>query len=123
MGPLNFILDTNIVIYLQKGLLAEPLPHGSAAISIITEIELRGFPGLLAEQAIWLGRFLASIHSVGITSDIKEATIRLRRDHRLKIPDAMIAATAMTHGAVLLTNDEMLHEVPELTSRPLALKR
>ena len=120
---MNFILDTNVVIYLQKGLLAEPLPHGSAAISIITEIELRGFPGLLVEQTLWLGRFLASIHSLGITSDIKESTIRLRRAHRLKIPDAIIAATTLTHGAVLLTNDEQLHAVPGLTSRPLALKK
>ena len=66
MGPLNFILDTNAVIYLQKGLLDEVLPHGNTAISVITEIELRGFSGLLPDQETWLVRFLSSIQIIGL---------------------------------------------------------
>ncbi|MGA7978881.1 MAG: hypothetical protein WCA32_01480 [Chromatiaceae bacterium] len=50
MTGYDFVLDTNVVIYLQKGLLAAPLPAGCFAISVVTEIELRGFAGLNAEQ-------------------------------------------------------------------------
>ena len=122
MGTLNFILDTNIVICLQKGLLAEPLPRGTFAISVISEIELRGFAGLTSPQQDWLARFLATITIVDIDSIIKEETIRLRQTTRLKLPDALIVATAMTRNAVLLTNDEQLFGVPGLTCRKLAMK-
>ncbi len=61
MEPLNFILDTNAVIYLQKGLLDEKLPYGCIAISMISEIELRGFPGLVTDQETGLLRFLDNI--------------------------------------------------------------
>ncbi len=37
---MNLVLDTNTVIYLQKGMLAEPLPLGHYLISVITQIEL-----------------------------------------------------------------------------------
>lgn len=119
---LNFLLDTNAVINLHKGLLKEPLPQGSMAISFITEIELRSFSGLLSEQEAWLVRFLADIPSIGLSHDIKETAIRLRRHYRLKIPDAIISASASTLGAVLLTNDEQLHELPGLTCRRVLLK-
>lgn len=40
MGSLIFfLLDTNAVIYLHKGLLKHPLPPGRMAISFVTEIE------------------------------------------------------------------------------------
>lgn len=122
MGTLNFILDTNIIICLQKGLLTEPLPHGVFAISVISEIELRGFAGLNGQQQDWLARFLATITIVDIDSGIKEETIRLRQTTRLKLPDALIVATAMTRKAILLTNDEQLFGVPSLTCRKLAMK-
>ena len=122
MGTLSYVLDTNIVIYLQKGWLAEALPKGHMAISVITEIELRGFPGLSAEQEEYLTRFLAEIRIESLDKDIKETAIRLRRNHRIKLPDALIAATALARGAVLLTNDEHLHGLSELSCRKLEVR-
>jgi len=37
---MRFLLDTNVVIYLQKGDLNESLPPAFYSISIITEMEL-----------------------------------------------------------------------------------
>jgi predicted nucleic acid-binding protein len=45
---------------------------------------------------------------------IKEEAIRLRRSARLKLPDAIVVATALVHGATLITNDRTLHNVPNL---------
>ncbi len=120
---MNYLLDTNIVIYLQKGWLAEPLPEGYMAISIITEIELRGFPGLSTVQENHLAAFLAEIRIDGLDYNVKEAAIRLRHNHRIKLPDALIAATALVNNAVLLTNDEYLYGLPELTCRKLKVLR
>lgn len=121
MGSLNFLLDTNAVIYLHKGLLKDPLPPGRMAISFITDIELRSFPGLQSEQEAWLARFLANVQHIGLSHEIKETAIRLRRLYRLRIPDALIAASVTIHGAVLLTNDDQLHKVSELICRRLEL--
>lgn len=116
---LTHILDTNAVIYLQKGMLAAPLPEGLYGISIITEIELRGFPGLVSTQRDWLAGFFDSIHVVGLTDGVKEQAIRLRQHYRIKVPDAIIVATAMEEGAILLTNDRQLRAIDVLNSAEL----
>ena len=121
MGSLNFILDTNIIICLQKGLLTEPLPRGLFAISVISEIELCGFAGLNSQQQDQLARFLATITIVDLDSILKEETIRLRQTTRLKLTDALVVATAISRKAVLLTNDEQLFSVPGLICRRLKM--
>ena len=57
----NAIFDTNIMIYLQKGLLARPLPRGEYLLSVISELELRSFHGLDAASQSWLNTFLSDI--------------------------------------------------------------
>jgi len=94
------VLDTNTVIYLQKGLLAENLPIGKYFISVITELELLSFSGLDRSQQDWLNRFLADLEIIGIDNDVKQVAIALRRLHRLRLPDAIIAASAITRDAV-----------------------
>ena len=45
---------------------------------------------------------------LAITPTIEERTIQFRRQHQTKLPDAIIAATAQTHGLELLTLDKKL---------------
>jgi predicted nucleic acid-binding protein len=52
---------------------------------------------------------------------LKDETIRLRQTTRLKLPDALIVATAISRKAVLLTNDEQLISVPGLICRRLKM--
>jgi predicted nucleic acid-binding protein len=92
----NAILDTNIVIYLQKGLLARPLPREEYLLSVISELELRPFHGLDAASRSWLNTFLSDITIVDLEEQIKEIIVRLRRAHRLRLPDAIIAASAFS---------------------------
>lgn len=116
---ITHILDTNAVIYLQKGMLVAPLPQGIYGISIITEIELRGFPGLTDPQRGWLMSFLDSVYILGLNEAIKERAIELRQRYRIKLPDAIIAATAIEEKAMLLTNDRQLHAIDRLSSAGL----
>jgi predicted nucleic acid-binding protein len=117
-----FLLDTNIVIYLQKGLLLEPLPVANYAISVITEIELRAYLAITVSQEQWLQRFVNDVQVISLTEPIKEQTIKLRKECLIKLPDAMVCATAMIERAVLLTNDKKLHEVDGLQYQALELK-
>ena len=48
--------------------------------------------------------------------------MRLRRAHRLRLPDAIIAASALAHHATLLTNDQRLLAIPGLQSESLELR-
>jgi len=119
---LNYVLDTNMVIYAQKGALAEALPHGHYAVSVITEIELLSFRDLTTEQEQALLELLADVAVVGIDEHVKRQAVELRRRFRLRLPDAIIVAIALLLDAVLLTNDIALTQVGSLRSRCLALK-
>ena len=99
------LLDTNIALYYLGGRLAVPLPTGEYHISIITEMELLSYPGLSPTDEQQIHNFLAQIVIIRIDDTIKTMAIMLRKQHRLKLPDAIIAATAQSLGALLLTND------------------
>lgn len=116
------LLDTNAVIYLQKGLLAEALPVGEYLISIITEMELLSFSGLDESQQAWLQRFIDELEVVGIDDEVKALAIDLRRQHRLRLPDAIIAASAIARDAILFSNDLGLKGIPNLQLRNLTLR-
>ena len=123
MNSERFLIDTNIFILLFNNRLAEPLPRGEIACSVITEMELLSFPALTPSEEALIREMLANVTIYGIEQDVKEEAIRLRRKSRLKLPDAIIAATAICHHAVLVTNDKELQNVPDLRSRRLAVRQ
>lgn len=120
--PDRFLLDSNILILLFNDRLAEPLPDGDLSCSIITEMEVLSFPKLSdRDTSVIRGNFeLITIHPIDFF--VKEEAIRLRRRHKLKLPDAIIAATSLVHDAVLVTNDEEILSLPGLKCRPLAAR-
>lgn len=102
------VLDTNIVIYLLEGRLAEPIGDNDLSISIITEIELLSHARLEPAAIASIRAFISDVRVVPLTTEIKESAIQLRREHGLTIPDAIIVATATTTKVELLTNDSKL---------------
>jgi predicted nucleic acid-binding protein len=118
----RYLLDTNAVIYLVNGRLALPLPVGKHSISIITEIELLSFPGLTVEEEKRIHDLLLVLDRVQITDNVRDQAIWLRRKNRLKLPDAVIAASAMTLQATLLTNDKSFAVIEGLHCESLQLK-
>lgn len=119
---MNIVLDTNAVLYFLGGRLAEPLPDADFYISVITEIELLSYPALTTEDENAIRDFLKDVGIVDLTQPIKQSAIALRRQYRIKLPDALIAATAHCLNAQLLTNDIKLLNVSEMSIRALQLK-
>lgn len=80
-----------------------PISSGQCAYSAVTRMELLGFPqmGLAEEQLI--KDTLSQLHYLPITRSIEDRAIQIRRTRRAKLPDALIAATAVEHGLELLT--------------------
>lgn len=101
-------LDTNIIIYLSKKLVKpESVFENNAiyAISVITKMELLGyqFTSKLEEQQII--SILNSFIVVPLSEEIVALTIALRKTNKIKLPDAIIYATAQHLNAKLLTNN------------------
>jgi predicted nucleic acid-binding protein len=124
MSGIDHLLDTNVVIGLLKGAesavaLAQQagMALDRAAVSQITRMELPGFAGLNDAEEQAARAFLSAFQVVGITAEIEDKAIRLRRSGALKLPDAIVAATALSTGAALLTLDQRLSRVVEAQRR------
>lgn len=59
--------------------------------------------------------FVQSVEVLPLDEPVIQQTILLRQQHRIKLPDAIIAATALAHDLPLLTrNTSDFRAVPEL---------
>lgn len=117
----RYLLDTNAIIYLIGGRLAAPLPAGHYSFSVISEIELLSFSDLSADEEQKIGELLTLLDRVELTQAVRLEAIKLRKQNRLKLPDAIIAASALNRSATLFTNDQALLSTDGLTVQSLRL--
>ncbi|PYK40530.1 MAG: PIN domain nuclease [Verrucomicrobia bacterium] len=115
------LLDTNVALYLLGGRLAARLPTGSYGVSVITEMELLAWPSLTTEEEKKVRQFLGQLVICELTPTIRARAVQLRREQHLKLPDAVVCATAMEFGVELWTNDTTLAKVPGLACRAVNL--
>ena len=100
------LFDTNILIDYLNGIPAAKREldlYESCAISIVTWMEvMSGGESQLADTTrAFLNHFIAS----PIGEPIAERAVALRRERRLKLPDAIILATALETGLMLVTRN------------------
>jgi len=108
----SYLLDTNTIIYaLQRRV---TLPTADYSISVITEMELLSFPQLSNQEEKVIRKLLSYFSIISLNESIKEKAIAIRRTKRLKLPDAIIVATAYINKATLVTSDKALHTIPEI---------
>lgn len=119
---LSHVLGTNVALYHLGGRLVTPLKEGGYCLSVITELELLFYPEMAAGEEQLVRAFLSELTVVGLNADIRESTIRLRRTHRLKLPDAIICATAYALNATLLTNDTRLAAVSDIQAQSVEIR-
>jgi len=117
------LLDTNVALYLLGGQLAKSLTTGTYVVFVITEMELLAWPSFTSEEEKKVRDFLGQLTICELTPAIRSRTVRLRRQHHLKLPDAVVCATAMEFGVELWTNDTTLANVPGLTCRAVTLTK
>ena len=100
------VFDTNIVIDALNGLSgagAEYVRYQRVLISRITWIEV--MVGA-QDDDVRLRDFLeTNFEIIPLDLSVAEAAVRLRRTHRIRLPDAIIWATAQTHQAVLVSRN------------------
>jgi predicted nucleic acid-binding protein len=100
------LFDTNVLVDNIKGIDAafvELSRYEDRAISIITQIEV--LVGTTPETEARERQLLAEFAVIPLDDDIAEETARLRRAHRMKLPDAIIWASARRTGRLLVSRN------------------
>ena len=99
--------DTNILIDFLRGIpdaQRELSRYEGHAISIVTWMEVMA--GATPSASEGTRDFLAAFDLIDLTQDIAERAVRLRGEHRLKLPDAIVWASALARSLLLITRDE-----------------
>lgn len=103
------VLDTNILIYLaQPGgeTLQAQIATTTPAASLISRVEALGFYRITAEERARLDKVFTWVEVLPVDDAVAEAAILLRRVRRMKLGDALIAATALLYDLPLVTRNE-----------------
>ncbi|MEQ9304445.1 MAG: type II toxin-antitoxin system VapC family toxin [Marinoscillum sp.] len=110
------LLDTNIIIYILNGNreLAEKAHGCYTFLSVISELELLSFPKITPKEEFVINSFIGDMNIIGLSEGVKRETKRIRKLYGLKLPDSIIAATAVYLNCQLLTADQQFLKVREL---------
>jgi len=104
----NFLIDTNIIIYLTQGKLKISdfaKRGGNLYISSITYIETLGYPFPNEDEEKAITNLCEMFERIFLTRKVEEQAILIRKFNKIKLPDAIIAATAMVHNLTLVTRN------------------
>lgn len=109
----RFLFDTNAIIYYLQGrpewvALIDGTAMTARYASVITRLELLAFSGLTQSDEDSIHRFLADLVVLPLDDVVERSAVKLRREVRLKLPDAIVVATAQSVDATLITGDERL---------------
>ena len=108
MSGNSFIVDTNIILYVLSGNkeLAEMIDSKEIYVSFITELELLGYKGIEKKDKHIIKQFLADCRIIDINEEIKIHTLQIKQKYTIKLPDAIIGATAKFLNIPLITADK-----------------
>ena len=111
MNGKRYLLDTNAVIQLLAGnpsLLKMVEDSDFLAISVISKLEFLSYPDLTEDEKNAFSELLEDLTVFDLTasdSALMQEAVAMRIDGGLKLPDAVIAATALVNGCEVITND------------------
>jgi len=104
---MNAVIDTNVLIDNLTGVAAaraEIARYETATISVVTWIEVMAGAADDGEDQR-LRAFLATFVLQELTQEIADRAASIRRASRLRLPDAIIRATADALGQILVTRN------------------
>ncbi len=105
------LIDTNVWIDALSGRLSSAaflkisVQADWAGYSAITRLELFGLPGLKHEEETKISEILKPFVEIAVDSQIIDRAILIRKTKRIKVPDAIIAATALERSCSLITRN------------------
>lgn len=112
----DLLVDSDVFIDHLRGAARFTPGRDQVSYSVITRCEL--YSGATAADDP-IDRILAPFTELPVDRPVAELGGRLRREHGIRTPDALIAATALHHGLTLVTrNVKHFRHLPKLRVRP-----
>jgi toxin FitB len=102
------IVDSNIIIYAGEPVnekLRDYLEDEAPAISVVTPIEVLGFPRITDDERRRLQTIIQTMELLPLDEAVLDGAIRLRQQRRIGLADSIIAATALVHQQNLVTHN------------------
>src|SRR5665647_663914 len=111
MEQQNYLIDTNAIIdYLGNKISSNGMQFMNTVInavpniSVITKIEVLDFNTTVDEYQL-LASFMDDANVIELSKEVADICIELRKKHKIKLPDAIIAATALAANYTLITRN------------------
>jgi predicted nucleic acid-binding protein len=114
----RYLIDTNTISHLFSNRIpssgkkfVEDIINSNLIISVVVEIEVLTYHEIPEKMAL-IEEFIKLADIIQLDRAITLKTIEIRKlSKRMKIADAIIAATALIHGLILITNNtkDFLH--------------
>lgn len=121
MQATKYLIDTNILIYHIAGaensvdFISKLINQQTFNISVLTKIEFLGWDKHTPDGFEKCRQLIKSANVYHVDNEIAEKTIEIKKSSRIKLADAVIAATALVHNLKLATrNIEDFKTVPNL---------
>ena len=109
----RYLIDTNIIskysndlISEQGCLFLEDIFDTEILISFITRIEVLVYNPSEASVKLTISSILEASSELSMSEEILLKTVEIRRKAKIKLPDAVIAATAIIHNLTLLSDND-----------------
>ncbi|MEJ7680601.1 MAG: PIN domain-containing protein [Segetibacter sp.] len=110
---IQYLIDTSVAIkYINQTLpqneiaFIDAFINEDCTISFVSEIELQVWNPANPNDIIVYQEFVLQSHIIGINPGIISETIAIRKNYKLKIADAIIAATALTFDITLVADND-----------------
>ena len=115
MNGNNLFVDTNFLIYLLNGNPAlNPYLGNNYFISEITEMEMLGVKKISPVTLKIRRALLDNCYLINFNSEIKKIAVEIKQKVQIKLPDAIVAASAIHIGLPIITADKDFRKIPEL---------
>ena len=109
---MSYLLDTDFIINYFKGIFKgdarkfiDSVINDTTIISVITRMEILSWKSLNTKDEEIIKEFISDSTIFSLEESIINRTILLRKANRIKLPDAIIAATAIVHNLQLITHN------------------
>ena len=113
MEQQNYLIDTNAIIdYLGNKIPINGMKFMNSVIdavpniSVITKIEVLGFNTTKSEYEL-LTNFMDDANVIELSKEVADICIDLRKKNKIKLPDAIIASTALATNSALITRNSV----------------
>lgn len=109
---MDYLLDTNFIINYFKGIFkgdarkfTDDIINKPTFLSVITRIELLCWPSIPRRDESVINEFIFESVVLGLDENVIKRTILIRKANNIKLPDAIIAATALENNLQLIRHN------------------